>query len=153
MTCLSGSTRQTADRAEPERDGLFEAQSTEEGQSPMKQILLAAALAAGYGLCAVPAAAQVSGGIYVQFGPPAPVYQPVPPPPGPYYVWVPGYYRWDDSRYVWVSGRYERPPYAGAYWVPGYWGHHGRGRGRGEWYWVPGHWAEGHGHGDGDDGD
>jgi len=112
----------------------------------MKQMLLAAALAVGYAASAVPALAQVSVGIYVQFGPPAPVYQPVPPPPAAYSVWVPGYYRFDDGHYEWVAGRYQLPPYSGALWVPGYWGHHGNGHGHGEWYWVPGHWSEGHGH-------
>ena len=120
----------------------------------MRKLLLAAALAAGYVAYAVPALAQISAGIYVQFGPPAPVYQPVPPPPAPNYVWVPGYYRFDDGRYVWVSGRYQRSPYPAALWVHGYGGHHGKGHGHGEWYWVPGYWSEGHkhGHGYGNDG-
>jgi hypothetical protein len=114
----------------------------------MKKILLAAALAAGYIACAIPAVAQVSGGIYVQFGPPAPVYEPAPPPPpAPYYVWVPGYYRYDGGRYVWVGGRYARPPYRGAAWVPGYWRHHGHDG----WYYEQGHWSEGHGHDHGHD--
>jgi hypothetical protein len=110
----------------------------------MKRILLAAAVALGGMLYAVPASAQISGGIYVQFGPPAPVYQRVPPPPGPYYVWQPGYYRWDGARYIWVGGRYVYPPYRGAAWVPGHWDRRGRG-----YYWVQGRWghhAYGHGY-------
>jgi hypothetical protein len=37
--------------------------------------------------------------------------------PGPGYVWVEGYQRWNGSRYVWVGGRWVRPPRPGAVWV------------------------------------
>ncbi len=91
-----------------------------------------------------PAQAQIYGGIYVQFGPPAPIVEPVPPPPAPYYVWVPGYWRWDGARYVWSRGRYARPPRGYAVWAPGRWMRHGH-----EWYWQPGRWEHGRGHGRG----
>jgi hypothetical protein len=109
----------------------------------MKRLWLAALIAIGTALSATPALAQVYGGIYVRFGPPAPVYQPVPPPPAPYYAWVPGFYRWDDGRYVWVRGYYARPPYPGAYWAPGYWAHRREG-----WYFVRGRWERHERHGD-----
>ena len=83
-----------------------------------------------------PAAAQVSAGIYVQTGPPAPIYESVPAAPGPGYYWVPGYYRWDGYRYTWVHGRYAYPPYSGAVWRPGHWVQSPHG-----WYWRPGHWG------------
>ena len=65
---------------------------------------------------ALPAAAQVYGGAYVQFGPPAPIYETVPVSPGPAYYWVPGYWNWNGYRYVWIRGRYAYRPYGGAIW-------------------------------------
>lgn len=84
----------------------------------------------------LPAVAQVSGGFYVQAGPPTPIYEAVPPAPGPGYYWVAGYWRWNGYRYVWVRGHYAYPPYAGVIWHPGHWAHNAYG-----WHWVPGHWG------------
>lgn len=41
--------------------------------------------------------------------------------PGPKYVWIGGYQRWNGSRYVWVPGRWIVPPRAGAVWVAPRW--------------------------------
>ena len=105
----------------------------------MKTILLAVALLTGLSTsmlaAAAPASAQVSGGIYVQLGPPAPIVEYPPIAPGPGYLWQPGYWQWNGYRYVWFRGRYVRAPYRGAGWIPGHWDHRGRG-----WVWVPGHW-------------
>ena len=54
---------------------------------------------------------------------------PPPPPsmavvgvaPGPRYVWIPGYQRWNGHGYVWVAGRWMIPPRAGVVWVPAHW--------------------------------
>jgi hypothetical protein len=82
--------------------------------------LVVAALAAG--AFPAPAAAQVSGSIVIQNGPPAPRYEVVPRPRHGY-VWAPGYWRWNGYRHVWV---------------PGYWVHNHRGR-----IYTPGHWEQG----------
>ncbi|MDQ2802255.1 MAG: hypothetical protein M3Y41_06085 [Pseudomonadota bacterium] len=37
---------------------------------------------------------------------PAPRYERVPRPPGRYYRWVGGHWRWDGFRYAWVPGHY-----------------------------------------------
>jgi len=37
--------------------------------------------------------------------------------PGPGYVWIGGYQRWNGTGYVWVAGRWVRPPRAGVVWV------------------------------------
>ncbi|MEP6995021.1 MAG: hypothetical protein ABI968_10910 [Acidobacteriota bacterium] len=55
--------------------------------------------------------------------------------PGPNFVWIPGYHRWDGAAYVWVAGRWDRAPRAHARWVAGRWRHHRNG-----WFWVEGRW-------------
>jgi hypothetical protein len=71
--------------------------------------------------------------------PPADIAE-VPPtekPEGDEYVWVPGYWAWDQERneFVWVSACWRIPP-PGMYWVPGYWVEGNEG-----WDWVSGFWA------------
>jgi hypothetical protein len=102
----------------------------------LRSLLLACAIGAAALGAALPAAAQVYGGVYVQTGPPAPIYETVPASPGSGYYWVGGYYRWNGYRYVWVPGHYAGRPYAGAVWRPGHWV-----QGPNGWYWRAGHWA------------
>ena len=59
----------------------------------------------------------------------------MPPPPGPEFLWVAGYHRWDGHRYVWTGGRYERRPHANARFEPAHWEARGRGK-----VWIEGHW-------------
>jgi WXXGXW repeat (2 copies) len=73
---------------------------------------------------------------YVRIGPPAPIVEARTFAPGPGYVWIAGYHRWDGAAYVWVPGQWERPPRARARWAAGHWVHNGR---RG-WYFVDGRW-------------
>jgi hypothetical protein len=98
--------------------------------------LAAAALGSATLGATAPASAQAYGGIYVQTGPPAPIYEPVPSAPGPGYYWVGGYWQWNGYRYVWTRGHYAYPPYGGATWHPGHWAHNRYG-----WSWRPGHWG------------
>jgi hypothetical protein len=42
--------------------------------------------------------------VFVRIGPPPVVVETPIPPPGPAFVWTPGYYRWDGRAYVWVPG-------------------------------------------------
>jgi hypothetical protein len=70
-----------------------------------------------------PAFAQLIVGISVDVAPPPlPVYvQPLIPAPG--YLWVPGYWAWDDDvGYYWVPGTWLLPPEPELLWTPGYWG-------------------------------
>jgi hypothetical protein len=70
-----------------------------------------------------PAHAQVGIDISVDVEPPPlPVYdQPAIPAPG--YLWVPGYWAWDDDAgYYWVPGTWVTPPEPELLWTPGYWG-------------------------------
>jgi hypothetical protein len=102
----------------------------------LRNLLLACTLGAAVAGAAIPAVAQVYGGVYVQTAPPAPVYETVPAAPGAGYYWVGGYWQWNGYRYVWVHGRYASVPYSGAVWRSGHWAH-----GPGGWYWKPGHWG------------
>jgi WXXGXW repeat (2 copies) len=54
--------------------------------------------------------------------PPLPVYD-QPPIPETGYLWVPGYWAWDDDTgYYWVPGTWVLPPEPELLWTPGYWG-------------------------------
>jgi hypothetical protein len=64
-----------------------------------------------------------------------PVYvQPVCPGPG--YIWVPGYWAYNDFGYYWVPGTWVRAPFVGAFWTPGYWGW-----ADGSYVWHEGFWG------------
>ena len=75
------------------------------------------------------------GVVYVRRSPPAAQIEVVGTAPGPDFVWIRGYHRWDGAAYVWVPGRWERRPHPGARWVDGRWVHHRNG-----WYWREGRW-------------
>jgi hypothetical protein len=99
----------------------------------VRKSVLALCIAAGAatGSLATPALADV----YLRFGPPAPIYEPV-PVVQPGWVWIPGYWDWNGHRHVWVNGRHVHARH-GSYWVPNRWcQHNGRGR------LDRGHWAE-----------
>jgi hypothetical protein len=98
------------------------------GNAVLATVLLSSALA-------VPASALAGTRVYAQVAPPAPLVEAVAVPPGPGYVWVPGYYRWDGRTYFWAPGRYAVPPRPHAAWVPGRWNRHHQG-----WYWTNGRW-------------
>jgi hypothetical protein len=88
-----------------------------------------------------PAQAQVSFGVgvVVDFAPPPlPVYD-QPPIPGPDYIWVPGYWAWDDDDYdyYWVPGTWVLAPEPGLLWTPGWWGWEDGGYGFHDGYWAP----------------
>ena len=62
--------------------------------------------------------------ISVSFGPPPlPVYE-QPMCPGDGYIWVPGYWAWDDDYddYYWVPGTWVEAPEVGYLWTPPWWG-------------------------------
>jgi len=83
--------------------------------------------------------AQVAIGVSVSFGPPAiPVYvQPLCPAEG--YLWVPGYWSYDQDfdDYFWVPGTWVLAPQPGLLWTPGYWAWNGGGFIFTAGYWAP----------------
>jgi YXWGXW repeat-containing protein len=66
--------------------------------------------------------------------PPLPVYE-QPVIPGDGYLWMPGYWSWNDEGYFWVPGTWVEPPQAGLLWTPGYWGFDGGVYGFRQGYW------------------
>jgi hypothetical protein len=85
-------------------------------------------------LTAATGCATTGGRVYVRTGPPPVIAERRVEPPGPGFLWQPGYYRWAGRDYVWVPGRYERGRLHAA-WVSGRWLHNRHG-----WYFVEGHW-------------
>ncbi len=81
--------------------------------------------------------AQLSVGVSVHIGPPAiPVYT-QPPCPVDGYIWIPGYWAYDEADgYYWVPGYWDAPPQVGFLWTPGYWGYVG-----GVYRWNAGYWG------------
>jgi hypothetical protein len=75
-------------------------------------------------------------GISIGIAPPAiPIYT-QPYPPGPGYIWTPGYWAY-NSGYYWVPGVWVLPPRVGFLWTPGYWGYNGSNYFFNEGYWGP----------------
>ena len=72
-----------------------------------------------------PVRAQVDADLDVRVDvepPPLPVYD-QPQIPGDGYLWVPGYWAWDDDTgYYWVPGTWVLPPEPELLWTPAYWG-------------------------------
>ena len=82
--------------------------------------------------------AQLNISISVDLAPPAlPVYvQPACPTDG--YLWVPGYWAYDnDGGYYWVPGVWVAAPQPGYLWTPAYWGYEGGHYGFHAGYWGP----------------
>jgi hypothetical protein len=90
--------------------------------------------------CVVTARGRV--GYVAETAPPPEQYEEVPPPKGGY-VWVKGYYEYQNGQYVWRRGYWERAR-QNSVWVDGHWERRGR-----QYHWVPGRWETGGGHGHG----
>jgi hypothetical protein len=99
---------------------------------------LAGALAAA--LLAIGAVTAARADFSISFGvnrpPPAPRYEQAPPPPGPGFVWVHGYWGESAGQYVWIPGRWERPAGPGEVWVQPRWDRDGD-----RWVFHGGHWG------------
>ncbi len=91
--------------------------------SSIRTLALAICLVSSSLIAFAPAHAQIAIGISVDIAPPPlPVYD-QPPIPAPGYLWVPGYWAWDDDvGYYWVPGTWVLPPEPELLWTPGYWG-------------------------------
>lgn len=101
-----------------------------EGNRMLKKLLMSSA----FGLLL--SAGTMCAEVVVRVGPPAPIIERERPvAPGPHYVWINGYHRWDGNAYGWVPGRWDAPPRPRARWVAHRWVHR-----HGGWVLVDGHW-------------
>lgn len=55
--------------------------------------------------------------VVVPQAPPPVIVERRPAPPSEAYVWIDGYWNWDNTRYTWQRGRYVVPPDRDAVWV------------------------------------
>jgi hypothetical protein len=92
------------------------------------------AAAASLGAVAMPLTGEAAVGVYLNFAPPPPMVEMVPPPRYGY-VWVPGYWAWRHHQHVWVQGAWvrERPGYI---YQPHRWVERD-----GRWYFENGRWG------------
>jgi hypothetical protein len=65
--------------------------------------------------------------VVVRVRPPRPIIEARMASPGPGYVWINGYHRWDGNAYAWNAGRWEQPPRPNARWVAHRWVRRGNG--------------------------
>jgi len=84
----------------------------------------------------VPSNAQVNVSISVRMAPPELPEYSQPYCPGEGYLWMPGYWAYDESGYYWVPGAWVLPPDYGLLWTPGYWYFYG-----GYFSWHRGYWS------------
>ena len=61
--------------------------------------------------------------VIVRVGPPHDIVERRVAAPGPGFVWIAGYHRWDGHAYVWEPGRWELPPREHAVWIAPRWQH------------------------------
>jgi len=82
---------------------------------------------------ASPAFARIDFDVDINTAPPAPQVEVV-QAARPGFLWIPGYWAWEDGRHVWVEGRWiqERPGYM---WVPEHWEQRGS-----KWHFERGYW-------------
>ena len=80
-----------------------------------------------------PSSAQVS--VYIGSAPPPIRYEERGPLPGPGFIWIEGYWAPNGRHYRWVQGRWDHPPYEGAYWSHPHYDHYKEG-----WQLHEGHW-------------
>ncbi len=94
----------------------------------LRKVLMSTVVVAGMALSS---AAQ----IVIHTAPPRPLVEHRVIAPGPGYVWVGGYHRWNGHAYVWSPGVWVRPVHPNAVWVaPRYRHSHGG------YVFVAGHW-------------
>jgi hypothetical protein len=104
-------------------------------RSSVLALMLSAASAA---MLAGAARAQVSIDIPVDLAPPPLPYYEQPVIPAEGYIWVPGFWAWDETQddYYWVPGTWVEPPQPELLWTPAYWGWVD-----GRYLFHPGYWG------------
>jgi|SRR5688500_2137949 len=99
----------------------------------IRKLILGSFVAAALGSAVMPAAARTNVDLYVNFAPPPAYYEPV-PVARVGWVWVPGYWGWQNHAYHWVPGHYVRARPGYVYHAPSWYSHGGR------YYYAHGGW-------------
>jgi hypothetical protein len=73
--------------------------------------------------------------VYVEMAPPRPRYEARPARPAPGYIWIGGYWGWDNDTHVWIGGEWAEPPQPGYAWEAPRWKRHGH-----RWEYRSGYW-------------
>jgi len=102
----------------------------------MKRYLFAVVLAGGM-LAGIGCGGAYVSGYYANTAPPPLRAEVVGTAPGPGFVWIQGYWGWNNGRYDWVPGRWDRPPRGRNHWQAGRWEQHGQ-----QYRYHPGRWAK-----------
>jgi WXXGXW repeat (2 copies) len=76
--------------------------------------------------------------VSVRVAPPPLVVYEQPLVPGPGYLWMPGYWAYDDEGWYWVPGAWVLPPERDLLWTPGYWDYDDYGD---IYIWHAGYWG------------
>jgi len=103
-----------------------ENESIRKAGTPLPQAIMAQSLPAPKGL-------SVTESVVPEPPPPARP-EVIPLAPLPSYVWMPGYWAWNNG-WQWVPGHWVQPPRGATTWMPGQWVPQGQ-----HWVWSPGHW-------------
>lgn len=106
-------------------------------RSPVVHLLAISLLTIGLAGCvvAVDPPHRYYVGEPVAVAPPPPQVEVYGTAPGPGFVWLGGFWRWEGGRHEWVRGHWERGR-PGERWVPHRWVHE-----RDGWHLSEGHWA------------
>jgi hypothetical protein len=56
--------------------------------------------------------------VAIPFPPPPARVEVLPAPPSDNALWRDGHWRWDETRFVWLPGRWVEPPRPGVVWAP-----------------------------------
>lgn len=89
-----------------------------------------------FGAWAISPSAMASVFVSINIAPPMlPIYE-QPPPPADDFLWMPGYWAYDEDGYFWVPGTWVMAPQRGYLWTPGYWAWND-----GLYYWNGGYWG------------
>lgn len=75
--------------------------------------------------------------IVAQQAPPPVIVEQRPAPPSASYIWIDGYWVWNNQKYNWQGGHYAVPPQAGVVWVAPRYDHDAHG-----YRYTPGQWKK-----------
>jgi hypothetical protein len=75
--------------------------------------------------------------VIVREAPPAFIVERRPSPPSGEYIWIDGFWHWNDRQYVWQAGYWARPPHEHFIWVAPRYERHEQG-----YRYTPGQWRE-----------